>query len=75
MTYTANNLEEIKEIADTKPGFIKSMWCGSRECEDRLKEIAGITSRCLPLEQETIGDKCVCCGKPAHKMIYWGKAY
>ena len=75
MTYTANNLEEIKEIADTKPGFIKSMWCGSRECEDRLKEIAGITSRCIPFEQETIGDKCVCCGKPAHKMIYWGKAY
>ena len=75
MTYTANNLDEIKEIADTKPGFIKSMWCGSRECEDRLKEIAGITSRCLPLEQETLGDKCVCCGKPAHKMIYWGKAY
>lgn len=75
MTYTANSLEEIKEIADNKPGFIKSMWCGSRECEDRLKEIAGITSRCIPFEQEKIGDKCVCCGKPAHKMIYWGKAY
>ena len=75
MTYTASNLEEIKEIADTKPGFIKSMWCGSRECEDKLKEEAGITSRCLPFEQETLGDKCVCCGKPAHKMIYWGKAY
>lgn len=75
MTYVAHNLDEIKEIADTKPGFIKSMWCGSRECEDKLKEVAGITSRCLPLEQENLGDKCVCCGKPAHKMIYWGKAY
>lgn len=75
MTYVAHNLDEIKEIADTKPGFIKSMWCGSRKCEDKLKEVAGITSRCLPLEQENLGDKCVCCGKPAHKMIYWGKAY
>ncbi len=75
MTYTANSLDEIKEIADTKPGFIKSMWCGNRECEDRLKEIAGITSRCIPFEQESLGDKCVCCGKPAHKTIYWGKAY
>lgn len=75
MTYVAHNLDEIKEIADTKPGFIKSMWCGSRDCEDKLKEVAGITSRCLPLEQENLGDKCVCCGKPAHKMIYWGKAY
>lgn len=75
MTYVAHNLDEIKEIADTRPGFIKSMWCGSRECEDKLKEVAGITSRCLPLEQENLGDKCVCCGKPAHKMIYWGKAY
>lgn len=75
MTYVAHNLDEIKEIADTKPGFIKSMWCGSRECEDKLKEVAGITSRCLPLEQENLGDKCVCCGKSAHKMIYWGKAY
>ena len=75
MTYTANNLEEIKEIADTKPGFIKSMWCGSRECEEKLKEVAGITSRCMPFDQEDLGEKCVCCGKEAKKMIYWGKAY
>lgn len=75
MTYVAHDLDEIKEIADTKPGFIKSMWCGSRECEEKLKEVAGISSRCIPFEQENLGDKCVCCGKPAKKMIYWGKAY
>ncbi len=75
MTYVAHDLDEIKEIADTKPGFIKSMWCGSRECEEKLKEVAGISSRCVPFEQENLGDKCVCCGKPAKKMIYWGKAY
>ena len=75
MTYDAKNLEEIKEIADTKPGFIRAMWCGDRECEDKLKEIAGVTSRCIPFEQEEIGDTCVCCGKKATKMLYWGKAY
>ncbi len=75
MTYTAATLEEIKDIADNKPGFIKSMWCGQRECEDKLKEFAGVTSRCIPFEQENLGEVCPCCGKPAKKMIYWGKAY
>ncbi len=75
MTYDAKSLDEIKEIADTKPGFIRAMWCGCRECEDKLKEVAGVTSRCIPFEQHEIGDTCVCCGKKADKMLYWGKAY
>lgn len=75
MTYTAATLEEIKQIAAEKPGFIKAMWCGERACEDRLKEEAGVTSRCIPFEQETISDVCPCCGKPAKQMLYWGKAY
>ena len=75
MTYTAKTLDELKDIADNKPGFIKAMWCGDRACEDNLKEYAGVTSRCIPFEQEHIGDTCVCCGKPADKMLYWGKAY
>ena len=75
MAYTAKTLEELKDIADNKPGFIKAMWCGSRECEEKLKEYAGVSSRCIPFEQEHIADTCVCCGKPADKMLYWGKAY
>ncbi len=75
MTYDAENLDEIKEIADNKPGFIRAMWCGDRECEEKLKEVAGVTSRCIPFEQHQIGDTCVCCGKKADKMLYWGKAY
>lgn len=76
MTYEAHDLDEIKDIADNKPGFIKALWCESRECEDKLKEYVGITSRCMPLGmQEGISGKCVCCGKPAHKLVYWGKAY
>ncbi len=75
MTYTAKNLEELKDIADNKPGFIKAMWCGDRECEEALKENAGVSSRCIPFEQEAVSDTCVCCGKKATKMLYWGKAY
>lgn len=75
MTFDARDMAELKDIADNKPGFIRAMWCGDRECEDKLKEEAGVTSRCIPFEQENLSDTCVCCGKPAKKMLYWGKAY
>lgn len=75
MTFTAKDYAELKDIADNKPGFIKAMWCGDRECEDKLKDELGITSRCIPFEQEHLSDTCVCCGKPAKHMLYWGKAY
>ena len=74
-TFVAHNLDEFIELANTKSGFIKSMWCGDRACEEKLKEVAGVSSRCIPFEQEHIGDVCPVCGKPADKMVYWGKAY
>ncbi len=75
MTYSVENLDEMIKSAEERPGFIKAMWCGSLECEEKLKEVAGVTSRCIPFEQEKISDKCVCCSKPAKNMLYWGKAY
>lgn len=75
MTYSAATLDELKEIADNKPGFIKAMWCGDTGCEETLKEQAGVTSRCIPFEQEKISDTCVCCKKPADKLVVWGKTY
>ena len=74
-TFVAHNLDEFIELANTKSGFIKAMWCGDRACEEKLKEVAGVSSRCIPFEQEHIGDVCPVCGKPADKMVYWGKAY
>ena len=74
-TYTAKDYAEFKEIIETKPGFVKAMWCGDRACEDRIKEELAATSRCIPFEQEAISDVCVCCGRPAKKMLYWGRAY
>lgn len=74
-TYEAHNLDEFVETINTKPGFIKAMWCGDRACEDKIKELTTATSRCIPFEQEEIADTCVCCGKKAKKLVYWGKAY
>lgn len=74
-TYTATSMEELKDIANNKPGFIKAMWCGKSECEEKIKEDAGLSSRCIPFEQEHIADTCICCGEKAKHMVYWGKAY
>ena len=74
-TYKAASMEEFERIVNETPGFVKAMWCGGQECEDKIKEKTGATSRCIPFEQEKISDHCVCCGKPADKMLYWGKAY
>ena len=74
--WDAHNYEEMKEIAENKPGFIRGMWCEDRACEDKIKEDLAVTSRCMPFnDQEQIAETCVCCGKPAHKLVYWGKAY
>ena len=74
-TFTALNLEEMIQTATEQSGFIKAMWCGDAECEAKLKEVAGVSSRCMPFEQEHLSDTCVCCGKPAKTMVIWGKAY
>lgn len=75
-TYACKTTDEItKALEENGDGFVKAMWCGSEECENKVKELTGVGSRCIPLEQETISDTCVCCGKPAKQMLFWGKAY
>ncbi len=75
-TYICNTLDEItKSLEENGDGFVKAMWCGDEACEDKVKEVTGVGSRCIPLEQEQLSDTCVCCGKPAKHMLYWGKAY
>lgn len=75
-TYACKTLDEITEaLKKNGDGFIKAMWCGSEECESKVKELTGVGSRCIPLEQEHVADTCICCGKPAKHMLYWGKAY
>ena len=73
--YEAHSLEEAKELQEKNGGFIKTMWCGDEACELKMKEVAGMSSRCIPFAQEHLDDVCPICGKPAKKMIYWGVAY
>ena len=73
--YPAFSLEEAKELQEKNGGYIKTMWCGDVACEMKMKEVAGMSSRCIPFAQEHLADTCPCCGRPAQKMVYWGVAY
>ena len=74
-TYKAVDMTEFERIFNEKTGFVKAMWCGDQACEEQIKEKLAVTSRCMPFRQEHIADTCVCCGRPAKKMVYWGRAY
>ena len=74
-TSQAVTWDEFVETVDNKPGFVKAMWCGDLACEEKIKEVTGATSRCMPFAQEHLSDTCVCCGRSAKKMVYWGRAY
>lgn len=74
-TFSAVSLEQLKQILELTPGFVKAMWCESPDCENTIREETGASARCIPFEQERISESCVCCGKSAKMMVYWGKAY
>jgi prolyl-tRNA synthetase len=73
--FAATSVAEVKEIIESRGGFVKTMWCGDEACEVRMKEEAGVSSRCIPFQQETISGTCPCCGRPARHMVVWGVAY
>ena len=75
MTYTASDLEEFENIMNSHPGFVKAMWCGDVKCEEKIKEIRGTKSRCIPFGDEKVADKCVVCGKEAKELVIWGIQY
>lgn len=74
-TTTAVTYDEFKDAVANRPGFIKAMWCGDGACEEKIKADTTATSRCMPFKQEKISDTCVCCGRKAKTLVYWGKAY
>lgn len=74
-THSVTTLDEFKQTLETESGFIKAMWCGDEACEDEIRDVTGATSRCIPFEQEDVAETCVCCGKKAKELVYWGRAY
>ena len=75
LTFEAHNLDDMKNILETQPGFIHAMWCGDKECEEKIKEIKGCKSRCIDDSLPKIDDKCVCCGRDAKHHVIWGIQY
>lgn len=75
LTYECHNLDEVRDIMTTKPGFVKAMWCGDEECELKMKEIRGTKSRCICEHEHAIDDKCIVCQKPAKHLVVWGVQY
>ena len=74
-TRNAYTLDEFVKTMNEEPGFIKAMWCGDVNCEEKIKELTSAKSRCIPFNEEKISDTCVCCGKKAEKLVVWGKQY
>jgi prolyl-tRNA synthetase len=74
-TKVVKDLDELKEMMENSPGFAKTMWCGSVECEDKIKQETSATIRCIPFEQEHLQESCVICKEKADKMVYIAKAY
>lgn len=74
-TFSANTVQEVKELLDKTLGFVNAPWCGELTCEEQVKEVAGASSRCMPFDQPEEKGVCLCCGKPATAMVTWGRAY
>ena len=73
-TYVATNMDELEK--GVQDGFVKAAWCGERACEDEIKDKFNASSRNMPFDQSGIpSETCVCCGKKAHKLMYFAKAY
>ena len=73
--YDVADFEELCRQSSEKAGFFRAMWCGDGRCEEKIKEEAGLSSRCIPFEQKQISDKCICCGAPAKRWYIGEKAY
>ena len=74
-TTIAYSLDEIAKNLEENQGYVKTMWCGNEECENKVKDVTGAHSRCIPFEQEHLSDTCAICGKKANTMIVWGRQY
>ncbi|GCD08576.1 proline--tRNA ligase 2 [Clostridium tagluense] len=74
-TFSTTTVEELKNLLDKTLGFVDAPWCGDLACEENVKEVAGASSRCMPLDQPEKKGVCLCCGKPAKAIVTWGRAY
>jgi prolyl-tRNA synthetase len=72
---TVHDYGEFAKILKEKGGFIKAAWCGSANCEEKIKEETGATIRLRPLEKEEPVSACVYCGEKAKEIVYFARSY
>ena len=75
MISEAHSYKEFRDKIEGKGGFVKACWCGSRECEDAIKEETGADIRLIPIEEEKVFSSCIYCGREAAYVAYFGRAY
>ena len=74
-TTEVHTYDEFKDVLEHKGGYVKMMWCGDEECENKIKADTNATSRCMPFDQTPFDDVCPICGKKAKKVVLFAKAY
>ena len=72
-THDAKTYGDLKKAVES--GFAYSFWCGSGECEARIKEETRATMRCIPREQESASGNCVFCNQPSTTRAIFARAY
>ena len=70
-----SHYNEFKKIIEKQRGLVKTYWCGSKDCEDKIKEETKASIRCIPFEQEEASGKCIYCGKESSTLVYFARAY
>jgi len=71
----ANTWDEFLDILENKTGFVSAHWDGTAETEEKIKELAKATIRCIPLDAEKEEGACILTGKPSDKRVLFARAY
>ncbi|MFI5420971.1 MAG: proline--tRNA ligase, partial [Nitrososphaerales archaeon] len=50
-TRETSSYEELKQIIGSDGGFVKAPWCGSTDCEKKVKDETGADIRLIPFEE------------------------
>jgi prolyl-tRNA synthetase len=73
-----NSWDEMKEILDTKGGFVYTGWNGDPAVEERAKDELKATIRVLPDEEfrsSSAPTRCISGNGAAKFEVAWAKAY
>lgn len=68
----------FRELMEGDAGFVYAGWCGSGECEARVKADTKATARVIPSDEfrsPTPPSRCFVCGQPAADEVVWARAY